>query len=102
MEPSLGLFFSERVTLSAGWGFFWRESSHDGLYGIAGNLIVPSNGVKSRYEGSRPIAQLDWQMTRHLSTHVNYIYVFNARFEEESVHATTSMSYISPWLTYRF
>jgi hypothetical protein len=51
LEPSLGLFFSERLTLSAGWGFFWRESSNDGLYGIAGNLIVPSNGVKSRYEG---------------------------------------------------
>ena len=93
---------SERLTLSAGWGFFWRESSNDGLYGIAGNLIVPSNGVKSRYEGSRPIAHLDWQITRHLSTHVNYIYVFNASFEEQSIHATTSMSYISPWVTYRF
>jgi hypothetical protein len=102
LEPSLGLFFSERLTLSAGWGFFWRESSNDGLYGIPGNLIVPSNGVKSRYEGSRPIAQLDWQMTRHLSTHVNYIFVFNASFEEQSIHATTSMSYISPWITYRF
>ncbi len=31
LEPSLGLFFSERLTLSAGWGFFWRESSNDGL-----------------------------------------------------------------------
>jgi hypothetical protein len=102
LEPSLSLFFSERLTLSAGWGFFWRESSNDGLYGIAGNLIVPSNGVKSRYEGSRPIAQLDWQITRHLSTHINYIYVFNASFEEQSIHATTSMSYISPWVTYRF
>jgi hypothetical protein len=80
----------------------WREGSNDGLYGIPGNLIVPSNGVKSRYEGSRPIAQLDWQMTRHLSTHVNYIYVFNGSFEEQSIHATTSMSYISSWVTYRF
>jgi hypothetical protein len=32
----------------------------------------------------------------------DYIYVFNASFEEQSIHATTSMSYISPWLTYRF
>lgn len=102
LEPSIGLLFSDRLALSAGWGFFWRESSNDGLYGIPGNLIVPSNDVKSRYEGSRPIAQLDWQMTRHLSAHVHYIYVFNARFEEESIHATSSMSYISPWVTYRF
>jgi len=102
LEPSLGLSFSEHVTFSAGWGFFWRESTSDGLYGIPGNLLVPSNGVKSRYEGSRPIAQIDWQITRHLSAHVNYIYVFNAAFEEQSVHGTTNMSFISPWLTYRF
>jgi Alginate export len=102
LEPSLGLLFSEHLTLSGGWGFYWRESTNDGLFGIAGNLIVPSNGVKSRYEGSRPIAQLDWQVTRHLSTHLNYIYVFNARFEEQSVHGTHSMSYVSPWITYRF
>jgi len=102
LEPSLGLLLSERVTFSAGWGFFWRESANDGLYGIPGNLIVPSHGVKSRYEGSRPIAEVDWQVTRHLSAHVNYIYVFNAAFEEQSVHGTSSMSYVSPWMTYRF
>jgi hypothetical protein len=102
LEPSIGLSPSEHLTLSAGWGFFWRESANDALYGIPGNVIVPSNGVKSRYEGSRPIAQFDWQVTRHLSAHVNYIYVFNARFEEQSVHGTKSMSFVSPWVMYRF
>jgi hypothetical protein len=102
LEPSLGLLFSERITFSAGWGFYWRESTNDGLYGIPGNLIVPSHGIRSRYEGSRPIAELDWQITRHLSAHVNYIYVFNARFEEQSVHGTPNMSFVSPWVTYRF
>lgn len=102
LEPSLGLSFFETITLSAGWGFFWRESANDALYGIPGNIIVPGNGVKNRYEGSRPIAQLDWQITRHLSAHGNYIYVFNASFEEQSVHGTKSMSFISPWMTYRF
>lgn len=102
LEPSVGLLFFEHLTLSAGWGFYWRESSGDGLYGIPGNLLVPGNGVKSRYEGGRPTAELDWQLTRHLSVHVNYIYVFNARFEEQSAHATPNLSYISPWVTYRF
>ena len=102
LEPQIGLVFSERMTFSAGWGFFWRTSTNDALYGIPGNVIVPSNGVKSRYEGSRPIVELDWQLTRHLSAHVNYIFVFNARFEEQSVHGTPNMSFISPWLTYRF
>ena len=45
---------------------------------------------------------IDRQLTRHLSAHVNYIYAFNGRFEEQSVHATPTMSYVSPWVTYRF
>jgi hypothetical protein len=102
LEPQIGLLFSERMVFSAGWGFFWRTSTNDALYGIPGNVIVPSNGVKSRYEGSRPIVELDWQLTRHLSAHVNYIFVFNAKFEEQSVHGTPNMSFVSPWLTYRF
>jgi hypothetical protein len=102
LEPSLTLLLSERVTLSGSWGFFWRQSANDALYGIPGNVLVPSHGVQSRYEGSRPITEVDWQVTRHLSAHVNYIYVFNAKFEEQSVHGTSSMSFVSPWLTYRF
>jgi hypothetical protein len=46
--------------------------------------------------------ELDWEVTRHLSAHLNYIYVFNASFEEHSVHRNPSMSFVSPWVTYRF
>jgi len=98
----VGLVLPHRVAISSGWGFYWRQNINDGLYGISGNLLVPSNGVKARYEGSRPIVQVDWQATQHLSAHLNYIYVFNAPFEEESVHGSRSLSYVSPWVTYRF
>ena len=46
--------------------------------------------------------QIDWQLTRDLSAHVNYTCAFNGQFEERSAHATSRMSYVSPWLTYRF
>ena len=41
-------------------------SVYDALYSISGQVIVPSNGVTDRYEGSRPTVQIDWQLTRHL------------------------------------
>jgi len=102
LEPTLTLAPSTRVSISTGWGFFWRESEQDGLYGIPGNLIVPSNGVSGLYEGSRPITEIRWTPTQHLSIFFNYIFVFNGKFEEQSIHATSSESYISPWITYRF
>jgi len=101
-EPSVTLAPARHVLVSAGWGFYWRQSAYDALYGIPGQVVVPSNGVTDRYEGSRPTAQIDWQLTRHLSAHVNWIYAFNGRFEERSVHATPTMSYVSSWVTYRF
>jgi Alginate export len=102
IEPSITLAFPHRVTVAAGWGFYWRQSEHDALYGVPGQVVVPSNGVSGYYEGSRPIAQVDWQVTRHLSAHLNYIYVFNGQFEQASVHGTPTMSFVSPWVTYRF
>ena len=102
LEPSVMLAPVRHVLVSAGWGFYWRQSAYDALYSISRQVIVPSNGVTDRYEGSRPTVQIDWQLTRHLSAHVNCIYAFNGQFEERSVHATPTMSYVSPWVTYRF
>jgi alginate export protein len=102
LEPTLTLAPRPNVSVSTGWGFYWRESEQDGLYGIPGNLIVPSNGVPGHYEGSRPIVEVAWRLNPHLSMHLNYSFVFNGQFEERSVHATTTESYISPWITYRF
>jgi Alginate export len=102
LEPTLTLAPRRGVSLSTGWVFFWRESEQDGLYGIGGNLIVPSNGVLRHYEGNRPIVEAGWVLNPHLSVHLSYIFVFNGQFEEQSVHATTTESYVSPWITYRF
>jgi len=101
-EPTINITPTPTTAIAAGWGFYWRQSENDGLYGIPGQLVVPSNGVPGRYEGSRPTVQFDWQLSRHLSAHVNYIFVFNGTFEETSVHGTSTMSFVSPWVTYRF
>ena len=101
-EPTVTFAPARQLLASAGFGFYWRQSVFDALYGIPGQVVVPSNGVTDRYEGCRPNVQIDWQLTRHLSAHVNCIYAFNGRFEERSVGATRTMSYVSPWVTYRF
>jgi hypothetical protein len=102
IEPSIKVTPHSGITLSGGWGFYWRESIHDGLYGIAGNLLFPGNAASARYEGSRPIFEVDWQVNRHLSAHLNCIYVFNGPFGQQSIHGTSGMSYLSPWVIYEF
>jgi len=48
LEPTLTLAPRRNVSVSTGWGFYWRETRQDGLYGIPGNLIVPS----TEYQGA--------------------------------------------------
>jgi len=52
--------------------------------------------------GEKPLKSFVMLDLSSLAERTHYIYVFNASFEEQSIHATTSMSYISPWITYRF
>src|SRR5260370_26921437 len=59
--------------------------------------------------GRLPITQLDWQVRRRLSWHVNCIDYFTGPFGKEAVHAPSSLSCFSflqkklpPWVTYRF
>ena len=102
LEPSFAFTLPRHAQVTGGWAWYWRESVHDGLYGIANNLIVPDHSIPTRYEGMRPIVQVDWNANRAISLHVNYIYVFNGAFEQESVHGSKSLSYVSPWIVYRF
>src|SRR5258708_29536899 len=53
-EPTVTFAPARQVRVSAGWGFYWRQSVYDALYSISGQVIVPSNGVTDPYEGRRP------------------------------------------------
>ena len=63
---------------------------------------MPANGAGARYEGSRSIAQVDWEMTRHASLHVNADYYFTGPFAKQAESAPSSLSYFSVWAVYRF
>jgi hypothetical protein len=101
LEPGIRLSPTPNVHLDLGWGFFWRQSRQDALYGVGGNLIIPGDARRSRYEGSRPNLQVDWQMSRHLSLHTDAVYYINGAYGRESGY-TPRMTYFSTWVAYRF
>src|SRR5260370_15783137 len=73
-EPTVTFALARQVRVSAGWGFYWRESVHDALYNNSGQVILPSNGVPDPYDGSRPTVQIHWQLAPHLSAHDHWLY----------------------------
>lgn len=101
LHPSLELHPTSKVTFTTDLDFFWRESSHDGVYGIGQN--VARSGVKggSSYVGSQATAQVEWRINRHLTWTVNYAHFFAAAFLNENPPAR-DVNFVATWLTCKF
>lgn len=72
LQPMLQLQFTEAVSLTTGWGFFWRQSRDDGIYSNALTLIQAGDGGGSRHIGHELSLRLDWQANRHVSASASY------------------------------
>ncbi len=101
LDPSLTLRPGERLTLTFDWDFFWRESTHDGLYNNAVAVVRSGRTSDARYIGSMPQAQLQWSIDRHLSLTAIYGHFFTGQFLRESGPGK-DVDYLATWLMYRF
>ena len=101
LNPCVDLHLTERATLIFDWDFFWRESTHDGLYNNAVVLVRSGRASDAHYIGSMPQAQLFWNLDRHLSFVAIYGHFFAGRFLGESGPGE-DVDYVTSWLSYRF
>lgn len=101
LHPILDLSLTEKVTLTADWNFFWRESLGDGIYSLSGRLLRPAGSDLSRYIGSTPSLTMIWAATRHATLLTSYVHVFPGPFIQESPPSLAS-DYFTAWWTYKF
>jgi hypothetical protein len=101
LHPTLDFQLNAQITATLDWDFLWRESSADGLYGTAVNLVRSGQGSRARYIGSQPSAQLAWRIDRHLAANLAYTHFFAGAFLKETKPGS-DVDYVSAWMTYRF
>ena len=101
LNPCLDLHFTDRHMLILDWDFFWRESTHDGLYNNAVALVRSGRTSDARYIGSMPQAQFFWDIDRHLTFVAIYGHFFAGRFLKETGPGE-DLDYVTTWLTYKF
>ena len=101
VHPSLELNPTGQLTLMLDWDFFWRESTHDGIYGNAVNLVVPAGSSSARYVGDQAQVMAEWRFQRHLTLTAAYAHFFTGDFLKESTPGK-DVDYFSTWLTFRF
>jgi hypothetical protein len=99
--PAARYGLNPSMTLSAEWGFYWRQSVHDGIYSALGGVLRTGRSTDARYVGSQPSVWLDWQIDPHLTLTLSYTHFFARRFLKETPPGE-DMDFVYAQVRYRF
>jgi hypothetical protein len=101
LHPGLDLHFGEKVTATAKWTFFWRQSLDDGIYRLSVAPLRTGQQSRQRYIGSSPSLTGVWTATRHITVQASYVHFFAGPFLEETPPGK-DIDYVTIWFTYKF
>ena len=101
VHPQLELALHKTLSLALNWDWFWRESTHDGIYGPAVNVIQSGKTSDARYVGDQAEALLEWRIDRHFTFTADYAHFFAGDFLRETTPGK-DVDYFSAWATFRF
>jgi hypothetical protein len=100
LQPSAELKLTKTLTLTPNPAFFWRESTSDGLYGVAGNVLITGQKSNARYIATQASVQLRWKMNRNLTWFTEYGHFFPGDFLKQSTPGR-NINYWTGWLDIR-
>jgi alginate export protein len=67
LHPVLQFQLRTNVTGAFAWDWYWRESTHDGIYAFgSGVLIDPASASPARYLGNQGDLEIRWAPVRHI------------------------------------
>lgn len=101
LHPELDLHLPNRIDLTLCWDVFWRESTHDGIYGPAVNLLQSGQHSDARFVGQQAEALLEWSVNRHFTVSADYAHFFTGAFLRQTTPGK-DVDYTSLWLTFKF
>jgi hypothetical protein len=66
LHPRLQLQLKPNVTAAFAWNWYWRESTHDGIYAFgSGVLLDPAGASHARYLGTQGDLEIRWAPMPH-------------------------------------
>jgi hypothetical protein len=101
LQPSAKLKLSKTFSLTVNPAFFWRESTSDGLYSIAGTVVFSGQRSTASYIATQASVQLQWQMNRNLTWFTEYAHFFPGDFLRQSTPGR-NINYWTLWLDIRY
>jgi len=101
LHPDLQLTLFKNVSLIADWVFYWRQSTHDAVYGIPGNIQRTGQLSRASFVGHQPGIELTIQADRHTTFSFDIAKFMAGPFLRETPPGENT-TYFAAWLTYKF
>jgi hypothetical protein len=76
LHPTVSLQLSDRLRVTTDVDFFWKHQRKDAIYAPPGRPLVRGGSNTSRYIGAQVNAELECELTKHLSVTVSYSHFF--------------------------
>ncbi len=92
---------TRNVKLTIDWDFFWRENTHDAIYGPAVNVLQSGKTNDARYVGNQAQVMVEWKIDRHITLTADYAHFFAGDFLKQTTPGE-DVDYFSAWITFRF
>jgi hypothetical protein len=106
VQPRIETVFPHNVSFMTVLLLYWRESLHDGVYGISGPpfpglLLRPSGDSLARFVGYQPGVEVRWQIDPHAYLQSDYGIFYAGPFLRQTMPGK-NLNYLSFWAGYRF
>lgn len=101
VNPSIRFKPIKAMTVAWEWGFFWRESLDDGIYGTLVQLLKTGHRSRARFIANQPDVQISWILNRHLTATGIFTRFQSGQFIEETP-PSSPIGFATIYLTYRF
>lgn len=101
IHPVIDFNLGEKITMTADWNFFWRESLDDGIYSLSGALLRPGTPSRARFIGSSPSFTTVWKATRHVTVLASYVHFFAGAYLKETPPSKDT-DYVTVWFDFTF
>jgi Alginate export len=73
LHPVFQFQLRSNVTGAFAWDWYWRESTHDGIYAFgSGVLMDPANASNARYLGNQGDLEIRWSPAPHIILAFNF------------------------------
>jgi hypothetical protein len=83
-HPNLAFKLPRSISLDGGVDFLWRYSRSDAVYAVPGFVAIPALKSAPNYVGTAYDVNATWQIQRHLTFQVSYVYFATGDYVHEA------------------